>query len=181
MFQDGKHELDARLLVVVGRGVLESVQVRLGTRHVALLRLAARNAQFGGQAEAVMGLRLVGRIRGEDLGRLGVFLEPLEREGAAEHGDVAERVVRGGVLGEDLVRVQRVLVTAGVEMALRETQFQRGADLRRTVFGHGRRQLVGRVGTREGLAGGGVAAPQITAHAVESRHAQDDDEQHHER
>ena len=181
MFQYGQREVDARLLLFVSGGLLQCVQVSLGTRHVALLGLAARNTQLGRNAEGVMRLGLVGRIGGERLGRLGVLLETLKREGASEHGDVAERVVLGRVLDQGLVHVQRILEVVCVVMAFRQTQLQRRADIGRAVFGHRSGQLVRRVGARKRLARGGIAAAHVSAHAVETGYAQGDDEKHHQR
>ena len=128
MLQDGNSVFDEHFLAFVFGFRLERFEIRRGSCHVALLRLAAGDAELCDEAVSGVRLRFVGGATRKRLACLFEFLEAFERIGSAEVRYRGERGVFAAVLCEGLVHVKRFLVASGVEMLFGKAESERRGD-----------------------------------------------------
>ena len=157
--------LDARLRdLVVRSGRLQRLERLERLVAVSGLRGAARGAELRGEREVallVRGGERVVRLRG-----LVELAEALEALRLSDRRDVGESV--GGLAFELAVDVERALVAARVEIALREAQAEDSAGLRRAELRDGVLEFVGRVRRGDDLRSGGALVGDVLPDAVVS-------------
>ena len=175
--------IDARLRHLVLGGSLEGLEVLQRLVLLATEHLAAGGTELGRQQQVGIRARL-GEVL-ERLLRFGILLKPLQRIGATDDGNVRERGIVTG-LDQLVVDLQSLLVLGGVinrrvVVGLRETETERGADLRRTIVADGGLEILGADRVHQNLVRGGRVPLLIILPGVETHHGDCDDKQHRQR